>query len=107
MEKIISQMRLEDKIALCEGANFWETKAFPQYGIPTMFVCDGPNGLRKQDVSGGTDMLGVNNSRPATCFPAAVTTAASWDADLLQEVGTAIGEEAKDQGVRGCPWPWL
>ena len=33
MEKIISQMRLEDKIALCEGANFWETKSFPQYGI--------------------------------------------------------------------------
>ena len=99
MEKIISQMRLEDKIALCEGANFWETKAFPQYGIPAMFVCDGPNGLRKQDLSGGTDMLGVNKSRPATCFPAAVTTASSWDTDLLQQVGTAIAQEAKDQGV--------
>ena len=56
MEKIISQMRLEDKIALCEGANFRETKSFPQYGIPAMFVCDGPSGLRKQDLSGGTDM---------------------------------------------------
>ena len=99
IEKIISQMSLEDKIAFCEGANFWETKAFPQYGIPTMFVCDGPNGLRKQHVSGGTDMLGVKNSRPATCFPAAVTAAASWDPDLLHAVGTAIGEEAKDQGV--------
>ena len=99
MEKIISQMRQEDKIALCEGANFWETKSFPQYGIPAMFVCDGPSGLRKQDLSGGTDMLGVNNSRPATCFPAAVTTAGSWDTDLLQEVGTAIAQEAKDQGI--------
>ena len=99
IEKIISQMTLEDKIALCEGANFWETKAFQKHGIPSMFVCDGPNGLRKQDLGGGMDMLGVNNSRPATCFPAAVTTASSWDTDLLQTVGTAIGEEAKGQGM--------
>ena len=99
IEKIISQMCLEDKIALCEGASFWETRAYEKYGIPAMFVCDGPNGLRKQDLGGGTDMLGVNNSRPATCFPASVTTANSWDPELLQAVGTAIGEEARQQCV--------
>lgn len=99
IEQIISRMTLEDKIALCEGASFWETRAFEAYGIPAMFVCDGPNGLRKQDLHGGTDMLGINKSRPATCFPAAVTTASSWDPALLQAVGTAIGEEAKAQGV--------
>jgi beta-glucosidase len=99
LEQIISKMTLEDKIALCEGENFWETKAFKTYDIPSMFVCDGPNGLRKQDLKGGTDMLGVNRSQPATCFPAAVTTANSWDTALLQRVGNAIGEEARQQGV--------
>ena len=99
MENIIRNMTLEDKIALCEGASFWETRAFEKYGIPSMFVCDGPNGLRKQDLSGGMDMLGINKSRPATCFPAAVTTAGSWDEALLQQVGNAIGQEARDQGV--------
>ena len=99
IEKIISEMTLEDKIALCEGANFWETKAYEKYGIPAMFVCDGPSGLRRQDLSGGTDMLGVNASRPAACFPAGVTTANSWDPDLMQLVGSAIGEEARSQGV--------
>ena len=99
IEKIISQMTLEDKIALCEGANFWETKTFEKYGIPKMFVCDGPSGLRKQNVTGGTDMLGVNNSDPATCFPAAVTTGNSWDPQLMETVGKAIGEEARNQGV--------
>ena len=98
-ENIISQMTLEDKIALCDGANMWETRAYDKYGIPSMFVCDGPSGLRKQDLSGGTDMLGINVSRPATCFPAAVTTACSWDAELLREIGAAIGEEALAQGV--------
>ena len=97
IEKIISQMSLEDKIAFCEGASFWETKAFETYGIPSMFVCDGPSGLRKQNLNGGMDMLGINVSQAATCFPAAVTTAGSWDPDLLYAVGKAIGEEARSR----------
>ena len=99
IEKIVSQMTLEDKIALCEGGSFWETRYFEQYGIPSMFVCDGPNGLRKQERASGADMLGVNESRSATCFPSGVTTANSWDPELLETVGKAIGEEARHQGV--------
>ena len=97
IEKILNQMTLEDKIALCSGANFWETKKFEKYGIPSLFMCDGPHGLRKQEDA--ADMLGVNASRPATCFPAEVTTAGSWDPELLAEIGAAIGEEAREQGM--------
>ena len=99
LEQIISQMTLKEKIAFCEGANFWETKAYEAYGIPSMFVCDGPSGLRRQDLSGGMDMLGIHASRPATCFPASVTTANSWNVDLLRAMGVCVAEEAKDQGV--------
>ena len=99
IESILKQMTLEDKIALCSGESFWETKAYEKYGIPSLFMCDGPHGLRKQERGGGADMLGVNESRPATCFPAEVTTAGSWDPALLEEIGAAIGEEARDQGV--------
>lgn len=97
MEKLIRSMSLEDKIALCSGENFWKTKTFEKYGIPAIFMCDGPLGLRKQEDA--TDMLGVNHSRPATCFPAEVTTAASWDPELLERLGTDYGEEARDQEV--------
>ncbi len=97
IEKILRQMTLEDKIALCSGENFWETKKYEKYGIPSLFMCDGPHGLRKQE--NVADMLGVNESRKATCFPAEVTTAGSWDPELLAEIGAAIGEEAKEQGV--------
>lgn len=97
IEKILKEMTLEDKIALCSGASFWETKAYEKYGIPSLFMCDGPHGLRKQENT--ADMLGVNSSRPATCFPAEVTTAGSWDPALLERIGAAIGEEAKDQCV--------
>jgi len=97
IEKIVQQMTLEDKIALCSGENFWETKKYEKYGIPSLFMCDGPHGLRKQEDA--ADMLGLNNSRPATCFPAEVTTAGSWNPELLEQIGAAVGEEAKEQGV--------
>ena len=99
VEQILQSMTLEDKIALCSGESFWETKAYEKYGIPALFMCDGPHGLRKQERGSGADMLGVNESRPATCFPSAATTAASWDPALLEEVGRAIREEAREQGV--------
>ena len=97
VEKILQQMTLEEKIALCSGENFWQTKTFAQYGIPALFMCDGPHGLRKQENE--ADMLGVHESREATCFPAEVTAAGNWDPELLEQIGAAIGEEAKDQGV--------
>ncbi len=97
IEKILQQMTPEDKIALCSGENFWETKKFEKYGIPSLFMCDGPHGLRKQE--NAADMLGVNASRPATCFPAEVTAAGSWDPALLADIGAAIGEEARQQGI--------
>ena len=97
IDQIIDSMTLEDKIALCSGASFWESKKYEKYGIPALFMCDGPHGLRKQENL--SDMLGINKSRQATCFPAEVTTAASWDPKLLEQIGEAIGQEAKDQGV--------
>ncbi len=97
IDAILASMSLKDKIALCSGANFWETKAMPQYGVPSMFMCDGPHGLRKQENAG--DMLGINNSRPATCFPTAVTTGMSWDVQLMERIGRAIGAEAAASDV--------
>ena len=90
-ESILQNMSLLDKIKLCSGANFWETKKMDAYGIPAVFMCDGPHGLRKQEHTERVDMLGINDSVPATCFPTAVTTAGSWDPDLLEKIGRRIG----------------
>lgn len=97
IQTILSQMSLKDKIRLCSGADFWHTKAMPKYGIPSFSMADGPHGLRWQN--GKTDMLGINNSLPATCFPPAVTAGATWDEELLALQGQAIGEEALAYGV--------
>ncbi|MCQ2406799.1 MAG: glycoside hydrolase family 3 C-terminal domain-containing protein, partial [Oscillospiraceae bacterium] len=96
-EEIISKMTLEDKIKFCTGKNFWETAEFEKYGIPGLFMCDGPHGLRKQEDA--ENMGDINDSCPATCFPTAVTTASSLDTELAERVGAAIGEEAAAHGV--------
>lgn len=97
IEEIISKMTLEEKISLSSGGTFWETKKMEKYSIPAVFMCDGPHGVRKQEDS--ADMLGVNRSLPATCFPSEVTRAGSWNEELEEEIGEAVGEEAKKENV--------
>ena len=90
-------MSLEDKIALASGKDFWHTKDMEKYNIPSLMMADGPHGLRKQEAK--ADILGINQSVPATCFPTAVSSACSWDRELLWLEGEAIGKEALMNGV--------
>ena len=93
----VAKMTLEEKISFCTGADFWHTKEMPQYGISEMMMSDGPHGLRCQ--KGEADMIGVNQSLPATCFPPAVTAGATWNEELYAKEGEAIGKEGLAQGV--------
>ncbi len=97
IKSIISKMSLEDKISLCTGGDFWHTKEMKQYGIPSLMMCDGPHGLRCQ--KGVADMMGINDSLPATCFPTAVTAGATWNRELYRKEGEAIGKEALSNEV--------
>ena len=47
------------------------------------------------------------DSLPATCFPTAATVANSWDPELGEEIGRALGEEARVQGVHVLLGPGL
>ncbi|WP_068279359.1 glycoside hydrolase family 3 C-terminal domain-containing protein [Aldersonia kunmingensis] len=85
----------EDKIALGSGADFWTTKAVGT--IASLTLTDGPHGVRRQQ--GATDHLGLSKSVPATCFPPAVGLAQSWDPELVQRVGKALGFEARSLDV--------
>ncbi len=91
-EDILKKMSLEEKASLLSGKNFWETMDYPEYGIPGMFLSDGPHGLRKQAAS--ADQLGLNPSLPATCFPTASALANTWNPELVNKVGVALGKEA-------------
>jgi len=97
IKKIISQMKLEEKASLCSGLDFWNTKGIERLGIPSIMVTDGPHGLRKQ--AEGADHLGIYNSIPSTCFPSAVGLASTWNKELINQVGVALGEECQAENV--------
>lgn len=96
-QAIIEQMSLEEKIALCSGADFWHTKALERLGIPAILMTDGPHGLRKLTAGSANQVREI--SHEATCFPTASLSACSWDRKLLEEVGEALAEEALQEGI--------
>ena len=104
-EEMIKKMTLEEKAAFLSGKGEWQTWNFERLGIPSMYCSDGPHGIRKQ--AGAGDHLGLNPSLPATCFPTAATMANSWDPALGEEIGRALGEEARVQDVHVVLGPGL
>ena len=95
IRNLIAQMTLEEKAGLLSGQDFWHTKPVERLGIPRTMVSDGPHGLRKQDEEG--DHLGINDSIKAVCFPAASATAASFDPDMLEKMGEALGDACQHE----------
>ena len=97
IKALIKKMTLEEKVSFLSGADFWHTKAIDRLDIPAVMVSDGPHGLRKQDLE--ADNLGVNNSIKAVCFPTGAALASSFDVDLVEKVGEAIGNECQAEGL--------
>ncbi|MBO1414495.1 glycoside hydrolase family 3 C-terminal domain-containing protein [Streptomyces sp. FH025] len=92
-----ADLTLDEKASLTSGATFWHLKAVERLGIPSVMVTDGPHGLRKQ--AEGGDHLGLGGSVPATCYPPAVGLGSSWDVELVERVGRALGVETSIENV--------
>ena len=97
IEELLGQLTLEEKCSLLSGSAFWYTQAVEDLGIRRLMLTDGPHGLRKQVEN--ADHLGLNKSVPATCFPPAAALAASWNEELIYEMGEALGIECRAENV--------
>ena len=97
IKKTISELTLRQKAELLTGKDFWQTKDIPELGIPSLFLADGPHGLRNQVAA--ADHLGLNASLNATCFPTAAAMANSWNEELGEKMGEALGTEAASMSV--------
>ena len=76
-EEIIKKLTLEEKASLMSGHDFWQTQKISKLGINSIFLADGPHGIRKQ--AGSADHLGLNESIKATCFPTASAMANTFN----------------------------
>ena len=102
---IIRRMTLEEKASLMSGKDYWQSQDIEHLGIFSMFLADGPNGVRRQAV--GSDQMGLNAGLPATCFPSEATVANSWNEELGESVGSYLGLEAVSQRVNVLLGPGL
>ena len=110
-DDLLSQMTLEEKIHLLKGSGMASGAGMveagqgipgavgtivptPRLGIPTVYLSDGPAGLRIEPNRKGED-----RTYYCTAFPIGTLLSSTWNADLVQEVGKAMGNEALEYGI--------
>ncbi len=109
VEDILSQMTLEEKIHLLKGSGIGSALGMgntavpgavgtivptPRLGIPTIYLSDGPAGLRIEPRREGED-----RTYYCTAFPIGTLLSSTWNTDLVKKVGAAMGTEAKEYGI--------
>ncbi|MDW3192442.1 MAG: glycoside hydrolase family 3 C-terminal domain-containing protein [Cytophagales bacterium] len=107
---VLSQMTIEEKLHLLKGSGLASAMGqgdpdgiagavgtivpTPRLGLPTIFLSDGPAGLRIQPTREGD-----KDTYYCTAFPIATLLASTWNEDLVYQVGDAMGTEAMEYGI--------
>ncbi len=116
VKKVVEAMTVEEKVKLLVGAGMaagigdsavmMETGALlpgaagttypiPRLGIPAIVLADGPAGLRINPMREGDTVTRYY----CTAFPVATALAATWDQDLVESLGEALGNEVLEYGA--------
>ena len=83
---LLAAMSVEEKVDLVTGGDMWHTRPNERLGIPAMKVTDGPNGAR------GDGLMGTGAQ--TACIPSGAALGATWDPDLVEQLGGLLGDEA-------------
>ena len=115
IKKVVKAMTLEEKVRLVIGTGMagfdgstavvgatqdlvpgaaGTTAAIERLGIPAIVLADGPAGLRISPTREGTDATFY-----CTGFPVGTLMACTWNTELVQQVGKAMGEEVLEYGA--------
>jgi beta-glucosidase len=109
VDEILSELTLEEKVKLVVGVGMpglftnpqsrvagvaGETHSIARLALPSAILADGPAGLRINPTRENDE-----KTYHATAFPIAVMLASTWNPEILEEVGKAMGEEVREYGV--------
>jgi beta-glucosidase len=86
---VTADLTLEELCAFVAGDGVWTTPGCERLGLGKLVMTDGPNGAR------GSRWTGLRS----TCFPSGSALGATWDTGLIEEVGGALGREARHKGA--------
>ena len=89
IDDLIKNLTLEEKVKMLSGFDAWHTHAIERLNIPSLKMSDGPNGVRGNGTSG----------QPSACFPSAISLGSTWNLDLINQIGIALGQEANAKDV--------
>ncbi|KAK6612704.1 glycoside hydrolase family 3 domain protein [Botrytis cinerea] len=89
--QLAASLSLEEQVSLLVAADFWRSKSIPSKGVPAFKTSDGPNGARGAIFKAGTK---------AALFPCGISLAATWNTDLIHEVGQHLADETKARSAQ-------
>ncbi|MDO4338658.1 MAG: glycoside hydrolase family 3 C-terminal domain-containing protein [Eubacteriales bacterium] len=97
IEKLVSELTLEEKIGMIHGDGLFRTKGVERLGIPAVTMSDGPMGVRNEFENARWVAVG-NSDDYVTYLPSNSALAATWNRQLAYEAGKVLGEEARARG---------
>ena len=83
--ELVSKMTIEEKLDYIGGHKRFYIRAIPRLGIPEIRMADGPQGVR--------------NNTKSTLYPSGVAAAATWDTELIEQMGVSLGKDSRARGV--------
>ena len=99
VQDLLSRMTLQEKVAMLSGTDWMQSVPNQRLGIPSIKMADGPLGIRSwSGPSSETSAEFAKTKVTTTAFPAGVAMAATWDTELVESEGQAIGQEVKALG---------
>ncbi|MFE2425282.1 glycoside hydrolase family 3 protein [Streptomyces sp. NPDC059373] len=90
VEAALARLDLPSKTRLLAGQDMWTIPAFPEIGLESLVMSDGPIGVR------GTRWTAAD---PSIALPSPTALAASWDPELARRTGRLLAQEARRKGV--------
>src|SRR5688500_4701241 len=92
IDALLGNLTIAEKVSLLAGSSMWLSAPVERLGSPAVEVSDGPNGARGGGIFAG-------GSVTSACFPVVIALAASWNIELVEQIGQALGQEAKAKGA--------
>ena len=97
IEEIISELKLEEKVAMVHAAGLFRNGSVERLGIPSLYMSDGPMGVRNEFPIASWVPVG-NTDDYVTYLPSISALACTWNRNLAYEEGNILGKEARGRG---------